>query len=480
MKKILSVVLVLVLCLSAFSSYAETSARENVKVEARKIEKTDEDLTLKILYPYLTGFKAASELNNIMQKRNIASIGYIGKAQAYIKDLKEQQKKAGEQVSNISASLEAYFDYNISGSILSVVINSYQYTGGAHGMSYLESYTVNTKTNEIYTKFSSLFNASSNYKKAILDKIYKLIDKEKDLYFDDAKKAVASKNSDYQFYIDGNKLVIYFGLYELRPYAGGMPVFEINVKELKGLLKEDIYKQMMNAKSLEKVRFNGTTLKLQPKLYEQQYTLMVPLQDIARLLGYKVTWDAKKGWGVGGGYVKNKVNSYYSDKSAGKVQLNLPPKAIGNVMYVPHAYFSTVLKEDVFYYGDAVRIYKIDAQKQSLFDKQIAEFIEPDTAEEAVEMYAKAVQDRKGAIQYALYSDTMKASQKAELEKLNWVTGVSSPWVSGYEIKKTGGNSFDIVFHWATSAGKEPDTVTKVKVTKVTDQENWQISGVKY
>ena len=479
MKKILSLVLAVVLCMTTFTTLADAeNVKGSTKIDARKIEKTGENLNLKIIYPYFSGFQAASDLNAIIQDRNISSIGYIRSNEAFIKDMKEQYKKAGEPIGNMSAFLESYFDYNTSGSILSVVIHSSDYTGGAHGMSYLESYTVNTKTNEIYKTFGSLFDSKSNYKKVIQDKINKFIDKEKDMYSIDAKKTVAAKKGDYQFYIDGNKLVIYFGVYELRPYAGGMSIFEIDVKELKGLLKSEVYTQMINAKPLENVRYNGTTLNSQLKTYTKDYALMVPLQDIAKLLGYKATWEAGKGWGVDGGYVKNKVDSYYSSKSDGKVKLGLPPKAVGNIMYVPQTYFSAVLKEDVFYDGDALRIFKIESVNEGTFDQQIAEFESPSTAENAVNMYVKAIEERKGALQYALFSDKLKAEKRAGFEEMYWVTGVSSPWINDYEIKDTGNNTYNIVFHWATSAGKLPDTKTIVTVEKIPQQEFWQIAEV--
>ncbi len=478
MKKVISLMLAILLCFTGFTTLEGAATGSSVKVEARKIERQEDSLDIRIIYPFLDGFKAASQLNDSIQKRNISAIGAIKEAQTFIDDLKATQKAAGEQVTTMKAAVESYFDYNFSGSILSILINSYDYYGGAHGSSYMDSYSVNTKTNEIYS-FSSLFNSSSNYKKAILDKLNRLIDKNKDLYFEDAKKSVAAKNSNYKFYIDGNKLVIYFDLYELRPYAGGIPVFEMNAGELKGLLKSDIYNQMATAKPLKKVRFNGTTSGTQPNTYEQEYTLMVPLQDIAKLLGYKVSWDAKKGWGVGGGFVKNKASSFYSSKTNGSVNLGVAAKAIGNTMYVPQSYFSMVLKEDVYYYGDALRIFKINSAVQNNFDKQLVEFTSPKTSQEAVNMYASAVKERKGAIQYALYSDVIKAAKKAELESLNWVTGVSSPWVSGYEIKSTGKDSYSITFHWATSAGKAEDSITIVKAGKISGQDYWQITEVK-
>lgn len=480
MKKIVSLILALILCFTTFTTLAGAAdVKGSITVDARKIEKIEGDLSLKVIYPYFSGFNAASELNSTIQNRNISSIGYIRSNEAIIKDIKEQQKKAGEPAGNMSAFLESYFDYNTSGSILSVVIHSSEYTGGAHGMSYMESYTVNTGTNEIYKTFGSLFDSKSNYSKIIQDKINKLIDKEKDMYFSDAKETVAAKKGDYQFYVDGNQLVIYFGLYELRPYAGGMPIFKIDAKELKGLLKSDIYTQMINAKPLENARFNGASLMPQPKTYIQEYNLMIPLQDLAKLLGYKATWKANNGWEVAGGYVKNKVDSYSSSKSDGNIKLGLPPKAVGNIMYVPQTFFSMVLKEDVIYDGDALRIFKVKSVNEGTFDQQIAEFELPDTAEKAVNMYAEAVQKREGALQYALYSDKLKAEKRAGLEEMNWVTGVSSPWISGYEIKNTGNNTYEIVFHWATSAGETADTAAVVTAGKITGMEYWQITGLK-
>ncbi len=150
-------------------------------------------------------------------------------------------------------------------------------------------------------------------------------------------------------------------------------------------------------------------------------------------------------------------------------------------MYVPQTYFSMVLKEDVIYDGDALCIFKAESVNEGTFDQQIAEFESPDTAEKAVNMYAKAAQERKGAIQYALYSDKLKAEKRAGLEEMNWVTGVSSPWISGYEIYEIDNESkktYSVIFNWATSTGKLPDTKTIVTVEKIPQQEYWQITEI--
>lgn len=477
MKKLLSLMLAAAIIFASFAFSIDAAGAEAIaqaKVVPGKIARNEGNCTIKIIYPVFSGFSSAETLNNKILDGNAASIGYIRDTARSLQEFNQELEKSGEEAYVRSVDLESYFDYNMSGNILSVMVNSYEYTGGAHGMSYLDTYTVNTKTNEEYT-FASLFKSDSTYKKVILDKINALIDKEKDLYFAEAKQTVADKNSNYKFYIDGSKLVIYFDLYDLRPYAGGMPKFEIEAKDLKGLLTDDVYNQMANAKALSKVLYNGTSMVPQINTFEQNYFLMVPLKSVAEMLGYKVGWDAKNGCSIAGGYIKNNVNSYWSSKTA-KTQLSNAAKIKNNVMYVPSDYFSQVLKEDVYDYDGHLRIFKISPEQESQFDKQIVEYMAPNSAPEAVNAYAKAVQERKGAIQYALLSDKLKAETKDGFAEMNWVTGVSSPWVTGYDIKDTGKGNYDIVFHWATSAGKSPDSTVKLTVAQKAGQSFWEIT----
>lgn len=455
------------------SAKIETSKTDTVKVETAKIEKIDGS-SIKIIYPVLNGFTSAEKINDLLKNSNLDAIGVVRKEQSYLEEyIKGMPQKIQEPP---FASIDSSYDYNKSGDILSFVTNTYLYTGGAHGMTTLDSYTVNTKSGELYS-FNSLFNSKSNYKKVILDSIKKSIDKEKNMYFEDAKTTVDKANSNYKFYIDGNKLVIYFGVYELRPYAGGIARFSLTAKELKGLLKDDVYNQMINAKPLEKIRLNGISAKTQFKTYEKDYVLMVPLKTTADILGYKVGWDSKNGASIAGGYIKNNVDTYYTTGSK-KIKLT-PAKVIGNVMYVPVTYFSEVLKEDVSYDGEALHFFTKATVTPSQFDIQSTEFIKADSAQECADLYAKAVKERKGVIQYGLMSAKLRAANKKGFEELNWVTGVSSPWVTTYNVKDTGNGNFKITFNWATSAGKSPDTTVTLSVSKMKDQEYFEISSIK-
>lgn len=482
MTKIISIMLTAILLMTSFTlaiGAVNKADEPQVNVQVHKIEKIEKDCEIRIIYPVFSGFNLASKLNDIIQNKNTNSLGYIRQNQSYIQEMKEEQKKSGAEISNIIVSLDTNFDYNISNNILSLVMNTYEYTGGAHGSYYKESYTVNTKTDEIYT-FNSLFNQKSDYKKVILNKLYTMMDQEKDLYFEDAKKTVAAMDSNFQFYIEGSDLIIYFNLYELRPYAGGMPQFTIPAKDLKGLLKDDIFSQLTSVKSLGKHRLNGKGINIPYTIVKKDDSIMVPLRYITELLGGVVLWDAKKGAVVSGGYVKDGINSYYTGQTnKSPKKLSAAPITINNRLYVPIEYFSEILNEDVSYNGSFLRIYRYISKQQRQFDNQIIDFKFPDTEKECVEMYANAVMQRKGAIQYALFSEKLRAETKASFEEMNWVTGVSSPWVTGYEIKGIGNGIFNIVFHWATSTGKADDSTVKIKVEKVHDMEHWQIIEVK-
>jgi hypothetical protein len=59
--------------------------------------------------------------------------------------------------------------------------------------------------------------------------------------------------------------------------------------------------------------------------------------------------------------------------------------------------------------------------------------------EEAVDLWVTGLMQRNAAIQYSVMSDAMKKEYAKDLEKSapNWVTGMSSPYVSGYEVVKT-------------------------------------------
>jgi bla regulator protein BlaR1 len=59
-----------------------------------------------------------------------------------------------------------------------------------------------------------------------------------------------------------------------------------------------------------------------------------------------------------------------------------------------------------------------------------------DFAEQTASKWAESLKERNGALRYSLLSDTLKMQQYIKFKELNWVIGVSSPWVVSYKVNK--------------------------------------------
>lgn len=460
MKKFVSMFLMLVILLSSATySFAEDS----FSVQHTVIKANEGILSINIAVPYFEGFKNSDEINR--QIRNIVA-DFIGEIRAVSKSLEEYKNElieSGEEPFDWETTLLINYDYSRNGDILSVKLDVYSYLGGAHGMSYIYPITMNTKTGEIYT-FKSLFKENTNSNEIITNFILDEIEKHPDMYFfDDYKETIKNKDGEYNYYIDGDKLVIYFDLYDIAPYATGMPKFTIDSDDIKELLKDEVYNSIKDGKVRGIISYNGADINSNSKIiYDDQYTPLVPLRVIAETLGYTVDWNRKDGAIVNGNIVK-----------VGKV--------VNGVTYVPIEYFTQDLGENVVFDTSSsdellIKLYS-KAGYEDNFSRLITKFELPMTAEDAVNMYAEAVETRNGAVQYGLLSDELRDEKYNEFKELGFVTGTSSPWVDSYEIENIGDNSFKIIFNLRTSVPTDSITST-VKVKLIQDGEYWRISSI--
>lgn len=459
MKKFVSMFLMLVILLSSAKySFAEDS----FSVQHTVIKANEGILSINIAVPYFEGFKNSDEINR--QIRNIVA-DFIGEIRAVSKSLEEYKNElieSGEEPFDWETTLLINYDYSRNGDILSVKLDVYSYLGGAHGMSYIYPITMNTKTGEIYT-FKDLFKENTNSDENITNRILKEIEKNPDMYFEDYKETIIDKDGQYNYYIDGDKLVIYFDLYDIAPYAAGMPTFTIDAGEIKALLKDEVYNSIKDGKVRGIISYNGADINSNSKIiYDDQYTPLVPLRVIAETLGYTVDWNRKDGAIVNGNIVKDGT-------------------VVDGVTYVPIQYFTQVLEENVVFETSSndkllIKLYSKTGEENG-FNNQIFKFELPMTAEDAVNMYAEAVKMRNGAIQYGLLSDELRDEKYNEFKELGFVTGTSSPWVDSYEIENIGDNSFKIIFNLRTSVPTDSITST-VKVKLIQDGEYWRISSI--
>ncbi|AWN72479.1 hypothetical protein LEAN103870_17075 [Legionella anisa] len=112
-----------------------------------------------------------------------------------------------------------------------------------------------------------------------------------------------------------------------------------------------------------------------------------------------------------------------------------------------------------------------DAARIFMLEKALA----PQKLDEVATLFAKANKERNGAVQFMLFSDQLKNKYKDSWPA--WVSGVSSPWITAYEIKKTAQSKnswkFKITYQWATASGPfDPPLVQTIVVTPVPQNTN--------
>lgn len=115
----------------------------------------------------------------------------------------------------------------LTNNVLSLTVDKYQFTGGAHGFTTKVAFNYDLKTGK-RIGYEDIFKNCPNYKDIIVDEIIKQIKRNPEYYFDDAIDTVKNFDPDKQpFYITKKGIVVYYGLYEIAPYASGIREFLI-------------------------------------------------------------------------------------------------------------------------------------------------------------------------------------------------------------------------------------------------------------
>ncbi|QJC53885.1 DUF3298 domain-containing protein [Paenibacillus albicereus] len=232
----------------------------------------------------------------------------------------------------------------VGGGFLSLKLNTYLYSGGAHGISRIDTYNIANGPQASPLTLETLYGEA--YAERIDKEIKRQIQAHPELYFEDGFTGV---KEDQPFYISGGKIRIVFQPYEIAPYATGAPEFPIALPEAG------------SAEPMLAVQVQGQTLDGIGVTQSKDGVAMIPVRQVAEALGYKTKWTAKtstlelsKGdtWTA----VSKGLDSYSVDKSA-PVRLGAAPALDGKGrLTVPLALFTELLQATVSYSGDVVNL----------------------------------------------------------------------------------------------------------------------------
>lgn len=124
---------------------------------------------------------------------------------------------------------EIYRNYEITFNnynIISLYIDEYIYTGGAHGSTIRSSQTWDLVKGNILP-LETFFRNNPYFMINILKEINIQISKQPEIYFDNTCELVLDTFNPKNFYLTPNSIVIYFQQYDIAPYSSGIRTFNI-------------------------------------------------------------------------------------------------------------------------------------------------------------------------------------------------------------------------------------------------------------
>ncbi|MCF2672650.1 MAG: PdaC/SigV domain-containing protein [Fusobacterium varium] len=213
----------------------KSTVKDNSNVEKLEYKENNEKYNYDVVIPQIKGVENEdiSYLNlSLQESARIIIENLVGSADIGTKE----------------APIEAKMNYEIKENdfnILSLVITSYVYQGGAHGITTVETYNI-SKKNYSLLNYDVIFD--ENAEEYFNMKMNDIINKSKEnngsryalntegkevLFFENAEANV--KNTS--MYFEGNSVVFLYPHYEIAPYSSGMPIFKFDKKDIKKFVK---------------------------------------------------------------------------------------------------------------------------------------------------------------------------------------------------------------------------------------------------
>lgn len=192
----------------------------DVKITTQTLEKVIPEASIKVEYPQLSGLRnkaAEASMNALLQERAKSFV------EGALKETKENQPSPN------GSPYEYLGNYTVTynrGGLLSILEQTYAYTGGAHGISVREGLTFRLSDGKLLT-LDEVLRKNPDFRKIVDPSIAKQLEQTEG-YFGGFK--TIGSNPDY--YLKNNGVVIFFQLYDYLPYAYGFPEFYFPFPEL--------------------------------------------------------------------------------------------------------------------------------------------------------------------------------------------------------------------------------------------------------
>lgn len=197
----------------------------------------DSSVVINIDYPHITGLDNASiklKVNLFLEEEFKQSIAWYDEIQSdstYYEDIPNEMQYSFETGFTVEYNSKNFF---------SILLNHYQFTGGAHGNYFAFGYNIRMNDGRVLTlkdiiKEDSFDLLAYECEQAILEKYEANSLIESGLFEDEITIL-----DDQDFYITPGTLVLQFDPYEIGPWSMGEVTAEIPFKKIKDLIKENL------------------------------------------------------------------------------------------------------------------------------------------------------------------------------------------------------------------------------------------------
>lgn len=313
---------------------------QSVILTSKLVEEKTDQYTAKLQIPVISGMldeHYQDQLNDILERHAMEDFDVL-------------KKQAIEAAADAKANdytfnpYELIIDYKLKstgsstdGGLLSLMVQTYTYTGGAHGGTRVDTYNVvNDKDASLLTLEKLL---GSNYKELANAAVKQAITAEPDRFFSSETLQFEGIGDSQSFFMDKGQAVLVFQQYEIAPYAAGIIEIKVPAKEEAATVTVRVVRQDKDVVDGPAYHMTGQNIRL------------VPLREVAEKLGYTVRWSNKSAsadiiQGAAWTSITPGKNQYTYNKMA-PIELSVAPQMIGGVTYVPEAFFNEILKLDV-------------------------------------------------------------------------------------------------------------------------------------
>jgi len=241
---ILGVLTALVMsCLGCSGNLPAAKQESPIKISTEEIKDNKDNLELNLKIPVLSEMKDEKLQQSLNDRfRNL----FLQRRDEMLAEREEMDKELEEEnpVANIPSALAS--DYKVlynNNSLLSLYFDKYEFLGGAHGVTYRMPFNIDLRDGS-ELELSDVFKPDSNYKDVIDKAIQAEIAKNPEGYFEPEIDGFKGIEDDQFFTLQPDGITIYFQLYDIAPYAAGIPEFKIPFSQFGDMVNPELQKRL--------------------------------------------------------------------------------------------------------------------------------------------------------------------------------------------------------------------------------------------